>query len=81
MKTTVEIPDPLLREVRKLAEREGVTFRALLERGLRRILAEQKRASPFKLRKTSFKGNGLQQEFRDAAWDKVRDAIYKDRGA
>ena len=40
MKTTVEISDPLLREARKLAEREGVTLRALVERGLRRVVTE-----------------------------------------
>ena len=38
MKTTIEISDPLLREARKLAEREGVTLRALVERGLRRVV-------------------------------------------
>ena len=44
MKTTIEISDPLLREARKLAEREGVTLRALVERGLRRVVTETKPA-------------------------------------
>jgi hypothetical protein len=58
MKTTIEISDPLLREARKLAEREGVTLRALVERGLRRVVTETKAVAPFKLRRASFKGKG-----------------------
>lgn len=81
MKTTVEISDSLLRDVRKLAAREGITLRALIERGLHRVLAETKRAAPFKLRRASFKGKGLQAEFREASWDELRDTIYRDRGA
>ena len=49
MKTTIEISDPLLREARRLAEREGVTLRALVERGLRRVVTETKPGAPFKL--------------------------------
>src|SRR5215218_5709383 len=40
MKTTLDISDPLLREARKVAARQGTTLRALVELGLRRILAE-----------------------------------------
>ena len=56
MKTAIEISDPLLREARKLAEREGVTLRALVERGLRSVVTETKAVAPFKLRRASFKG-------------------------
>jgi hypothetical protein len=81
MKTTVEISDTLLREVRELAAREGVTLRTLVERGLYRIVAETKDSAPFKLRQASFKGKGLQEEVGEASWDSMRDLIYKDRGA
>jgi len=80
MKTTIEISDPLLREARKLAEREGITLRALVERGLRRIVAETRPRAPFKLRRASFKGKGLQDDVRGASWDKLRDLAYEGRG-
>lgn len=80
MKTAVAISDPPLREARKLALREGVTLRALVERGLHRIVAETKDSIPFRLRRASIKGKGLQAGFRDASWEAVRDAAYQDRG-
>ncbi|MSP88591.1 MAG: DUF2191 domain-containing protein [Alphaproteobacteria bacterium] len=81
MKTTIEISDSLLREIRKLAAREGVTLRTLMERGLHRVIAETKNDAPFKLRPASFKGKGRQPEFRDASWEQLRDLLYQDRGA
>jgi hypothetical protein len=79
MKTTIEISDPLLREVRKLAMCEGVTLRILVERGLHRVLAETKHAVPLKLRRASFKGKGLQPALRDAQWNSIRELAYGDR--
>jgi hypothetical protein len=80
MKTTIEISDPLLSEVRKLAAREGVTLRTVVERGLHRVLAEAKQPAKFKLRRASFKGRGLQAHVRDASWDSIRKLVYGDRG-
>ncbi|HVV42763.1 MAG TPA: hypothetical protein VHC94_17050 [Nitrobacter sp.] len=51
MKTAVEISDPLLRAARKRAAADGVTFRALVERGLRNIVLEAAEQPPFKLRR------------------------------
>jgi hypothetical protein len=81
VKTTVEISDALLREVREVAAREGVTLRTLVERGLHRVVAETKRGAPFKLRRASFKGGGLRAELDGASWDALRDLAYQDRGA
>jgi hypothetical protein len=81
MKTTIEISDALLREVREFAAREGVTLRTLVERGLYRVIAETKRGAPFRLRRASFKGQGLQADLGEASWERLRDLAYKDRGA
>ena len=80
MKVTVDISDPLLREVRKIAARDRTTLRALVEQGLRKIMAERKAARRFRLRKVTFKGQGLVSELRDADWDKIRDLAYEGRG-
>jgi len=80
MKTTVEISDTLLREVRRLAAREGVTLRALVERGLHRVVSETTGKRPFKLRRASFKGRGLQADVRGASWSELRDLAYDGRG-
>lgn len=80
MKTTIEISDSLLREARKVAAREGVTLRALVEYGLRRVVAESQRAAPFKLRRASFKGKGRAAELSGDSWDKLRDILYEGRG-
>lgn len=80
MKTTVEISDALLREARKLATREGVTLRTVIERGLHRVVSETKQGAPFKLRRASFKGKGLRAELRDASWERLRDMSYEGRG-
>jgi len=81
MKTTVEIPDALLAQARKLAAREGTTIRALVEESLRRVIAERERAGRFTLRKVTFKGEGLHPEAEGQGWGTVLDRIYEDRGA
>jgi hypothetical protein len=81
MKTTVEVSDGLLREARKLAAREGVTLRTLVERGLHRVLTESKQGARFKLRRASFKGKGIAADLRDVPWERLRGLAYEDRGA
>jgi len=80
MKTTIEISDSLLDEAKKLAAKEGTTVRAYVEQGLRRIVAERKSHSVFRLRKATFKGNGLQAGAQDATWERIRETIYQGRG-
>ena len=80
MKTTVQIPDSIFEEVRKIAHHERTTLKALIQEGLRRIIFERKRRGRFKLRKATFKGNGLQPHLAGASWDKIRELSYEGRG-
>jgi hypothetical protein len=70
----IEIEQSLLRAARELAKHEGVTIREIVER------AESRRGPSFKLRRASFKGNGLQPALREGAWEDLRDLSYGNRG-
>ena len=80
MKTTIEIPDALLTEARRAAESQGITLRALVEAGLRRVLSEG-RTEGFHLRRATFCGQGLQPGVREGDWGAVRELSYEGRGA
>lgn len=80
MKTTVEIPDTLLEEARRLATRQETTLRALIIEGLRRIIAERRRVGTFRLRKATFRGTGLQPDVAGAGWERIREMAYEKRG-
>jgi hypothetical protein len=80
MKTTIEISDALAKEAKAIARRERTTLRALIEAGLRQLLRGRRRRESFELRDASFRGRGLQPEFRDADWQRIREAAYEERG-
>jgi Arc/MetJ family transcription regulator len=80
MKVTVEIPDALLADVTQAAAEDNSTVHALVEDGLRRVLAERRERKLFKLRDGRFRGGGIRPEY-DGNWDKIRAAIYEGRGA
>lgn len=80
MKTTIEISPPLLNQARKLATRQGTTLRALVEEGLRRVVAENRRPEGFRLRQVSFRGQGLQAPAAGSGWDRLREMAYEDHG-
>ena len=81
MKTTIDIADTLFEAVKAAAEREGTTFRALVEEGLRVILGNRKtKAAPFQLTDASFKGKGLQPGVDMHDWDAIRTLTYEGRG-
>lgn len=78
VKTTVDITTPLLDEAKHYASANGLTVRQVIESGLRRVLDErQTQATPFRLKKRTFKGEGL---VADADWPTIRRRIYEGRG-
>ena len=80
MKTTIEISKAVLTATKAQAAREGTTVRALVEEGLRKVLAERRARPDFRLRKVTFAGRGLRAEHRDAGWEALRDLAYEGRG-
>jgi hypothetical protein len=81
MKTTLDVSDPLLEEAKALAAREGTTLRALVEEGLRAVLARKTTGRRFRLRDASFKGRGLHPDFAArGGWSRIRDAAYDEEG-
>ena len=76
MKTTINIADELLESAKMRASQENKTLKEVVEEALRLRLAEE---SPrrFRLRKHSFKGNGLQPGIEEGNWEQLRDLIYR----
>jgi len=71
MKITVEIPNPVRQQARELAAREKATLRALVEEGLPRVIAAR-RQPPFRLRRASFRGQGLHPDVANKRWEEIR---------
>jgi hypothetical protein len=81
MKTTIQIPDSLYKEMRKLAQREQRTMKAIVEESLRRTVSERQRRGRFRLRKATFNGKGLQPHLAGTSWDQILHLSYEGRGA
>ena len=65
MKTTIDIPDPLLDEVRRAAAADGRTVRSLVEEALRRLLEDRATRQPRTLRDLSYGTGGLTPEYQE----------------
>jgi hypothetical protein len=78
MKTTLEIPDALLRRAKEHAARQGIPMRELFERGLRLALEEPARPRRrFRLKTITTRGEGL---VCDGDWSTIRSLLYEGHG-
>jgi len=75
MKTTIDIADDLFARAKALAEDKDVTFRALVEDGLRRVLAEHQagRARRVNISPVVVTGNGFFPEAQNLTWREILD--------
>ena len=81
MKTTIELPDELIRQVRRVAQQEGTSLRTLVEESLQRSLEARRQAVRRPLDFPIYGGSGLAHEFQGAPWSRIRDEFYRERGA
>lgn len=66
MKTTIELPDELIAQVREVAREEGTTMRELMIEGLQRTLERRRAATRADFVFPTFAGSGLAEGVREA---------------
>ena len=79
MKTTVELRDSLLARAKRHAKRTGQPLRALIEEGLRRVLADEECPKPYRLPDRSVGKAGDENPLESLSWQDLRDEIYGGR--
>lgn len=72
----MEIPETLFRRVKQYCCEHGVSFRKLIETGLRSALDPPKPKTPFRLKPFGFQGEGLNLQ----DWSMIRELIYEGWG-
>ena len=80
MKTTIDLTDALFKEAKRTAAERGITLRALVEEGLRHVIAQAKPKKRFVMRDVTFRGEGLQPGQREGDWEQIRSLIYPEPG-
>jgi len=81
MKTTIEIADDLFERAQRVAREERTTLRSLTEQGLRLVLRQKQEKARKLPPLVTVRGGGLTNEFKNASWERMRDEIYRERGA
>jgi hypothetical protein len=76
VKTTLEIQDSLLERARRHAKRVGRPLRAIVEEGLRRVLAEGSVRRGYALPDASVGDPGAADPLESLSWQDLRTEIY-----
>ena len=74
MKTTIDIADPILRRVKRVAGEEGLTLRELAEEGLEMALEKRARQKNQGFRLVTF--GSPKAEPVSVDWEAVRSLVY-----
>jgi predicted transcriptional regulator len=82
VKTTIELSDGLLERAKQYAAQRNLSLRAVVETALRQHLDSESngRSAPFRLRRSTFAGRGLQAGIDAHDWPGTRKRIYARRG-
>ena len=80
MKTTIEINDALIAQAKQLAKERQQTLKSILEAALRQFLEANEAKEPFRLRKRTFRGQGLQPDIQEGDWAAIRERAYEGYG-
>lgn len=76
VKTTLEIQDTLMLRAKRLSKQTGRPLRALVEEGLRLVLAGSERRGAYQLPDLSVGTAGGPNPLEGYSWQALRDEIY-----
>ena len=81
MKTTVELSDALMWEMKEQARASHSLMREIMEAAMRLYLDQLKQPrEKFRFQNHSFKGNGVCEGIEEGAWEQIRGKIFESRG-
>lgn len=80
MKTTIEIPDTLLKEAKDVAAARGTTLKELVATGLRAVVHDARNPAHVSYRRHTVAGNGLQPGVSAGNWETIRSLVYEGHG-
>jgi hypothetical protein len=80
VRVTLDLPDALVAEARRVARARGTTLRDLTVQALSALLDQGEPRTPFRLRDASFGKQGLVKGLSETDWDKIRELSYDGRG-
>ena len=78
MKTTFNISDALMQQIRKLAKERGVSMTELIEAALAEKIASLKGRTKFQLKERIVNGKGLVEDLEEGNWSEIKRRIYED---
>ena len=76
MKTTIDIHDELIVRAKQHASQTGRPLRAVVEEGLRRVLADPSPSVPYKLPDCSVGNPKKRDPLEELSWQDLRQEIY-----
>lgn len=80
MRTSIDIPDPLLRQAKRAARERGTTLRQLLLDGLRSVVGREERVRRHRSKDLSYGEGGLVDGLSWSDAERIDDLVYGDRG-
>ena len=78
MKTTFDLPESLVSDVKRIAKKRGTTSREIVRQALARVVDEDSRAQPFELADMSVHAE-MSELFARLSPAELRDLAYDDR--
>jgi hypothetical protein len=81
MKTTVDLSDALMAELKERAREQETTMKELMETAIRRYLeGTHSTGRGYHFENHSFRGNGVCEGVEEGSWEQIRGMIYEGRG-